>query len=291
MATMKLEKAVSNNKTCNIQENMNATQGLPMPLETSSNKCPLCNNSGLVVDFESKIARVCGCMKATLTENLMRTSNISDEFVNKSFETFNIKNQDKRVISAYQTAMRYSNHLVERIKKYQGLKGAPWLGLLGMPGSGKTHLAHAAAKPLFELGIRVFFFNWVSSFSEWMAAYNSDKKNRVDDIRQEIYNCDLLVMDDLCKECINETWIKETYGIIDYRYRKGLPIIYTSEYYSELVGMLSEATAGRLFEMSGRIDPPALALMFLKSDENPLSLDYRLKSVLRHQSQQNSRNR
>ncbi|MCL6558854.1 MAG: ATP-binding protein [Firmicutes bacterium] len=243
--------------------------------EAGSYKCPLCKDKGLILQNDA--ARVCGCMKARRLENLMRSSNISEEFVYKSFETFSLKGSDKRIAAAFQTARRYSDDLVKRVKSGEGLKGSPWLGLLGVPGSGKTHLAHAAVKPLFELGVKVLFFNWVSSFKEWMAWHSSDQKNRVDEIRQEIYNCDLLVLDDLCKECVNETWIREIYGIIDYRYRKGLPMIYTSEYYAELIEMLSEATASRLFEMSGRADPPAMALMLLNKKEDPLALNYRLK--------------
>lgn len=251
---------------------------------SSGKKCPICAGRGVVIDYENKVATVCVCVKTRRTANLMRTGNISDEFVGKSFETFNIKNVDKRVVAAYKTALLYTNDLLSRIENGQGLKGAPWLGLLGMPGSGKTHLAHAVVKPLFELGVRVVFFNWVSSFTEWMAAYSTDNKARVDEIRQAIYNCDVLVMDDLCKESSNQTWIRETYGIIDFRYRKGLPVIYTSEYYAELIKLLSEATAGRLFEMSNRADPPALALMLLENSEDPLSLDYRLMSVLKRKN-------
>lgn len=233
----------------------------------------------MVIDEEKEIASVCSCMKAKKVEKLMKSSNISEEFMDKSFETFNWKNEDRRIAEAYQTAKKYSEGLADRIKNGQGIKSYPWLGLLGAPGSGKTHLAHAVVKPLFELGANVLFFNWISSFKEWMSWYNSDNKEKVEEIRQAVQNADVLILDDLCKESVNETWVREIYGIVDYRYRKGLPVIYTSEYFSELIEFLSEATAGRLFEMSARSTPPALAKMLLKDGEDPLILDYRLKKL------------
>lgn len=274
-------KALQGKKLENLPGSINVMPERQTLSETGSYECQFCRDRGLIVDEIKKMARVCGCTRLVRVESLMRTSNISEAFINKSFETFDLKKADRRVVAAFQTAKRYSDGLVERVKTGAGVKDYPWLGLLGTPGSGKTHLAHAVAKPLFELGVKVMFFNWVSSFKEWMAWYNSDEKNRVDEIRQEIYHCDVLVMDDLCKECINQTWIQEIYGIIDFRYRKGLPVIYTSEYYAGLIEMLSEATAGRLFEMSGRADPPAMALTVLEKNEDPLTLDYRFKNILK----------
>ena len=218
-------------------------------------------------------------MKSKKAEKLLRSSNISEEFIDKSFETFKWKNEDGRITEAYQKAKKYSEGLVARILGGQGIKGYPWLGLLGAPGSGKTHLAHAVAKPLFELNISVLFFNWVTSFKEWMSWYNTNNKEKVEEIRQAVLNADILILDDLCKESVNDTWVREIYGIVDYRYRKGSPVIYTSEYFSELIEYLSEATAGRLFEMSSRSTPPSLAKMLLKDKENPLTLDYRLKKL------------
>ncbi len=246
----------------------------------SGSKCALCHDTGIVIDEDAETARVCSCMKVKKTEKLLRSSNISEEFMGKSFEKFNWKNEDKRIKEAYQTAKKYSEGLVARIQDGQGIKGYPWLGLLGAPGSGKTHLAHAVTKPLFELGLSVLFFNWVSSFKEWMSWYNSDNKEKVEEIRQTVQNVDILILDDLCKESVNDNWVREIYGIVDYRYRKGLPVIYTSEYFSELIEYLSEATAGRLFEMSWRSSPPSLVKMLLKEKESPLVLDYRLKPFL-----------
>ncbi|CAH8721953.1 hypothetical protein WDD9_006546 [Paenibacillus melissococcoides] len=103
----------------------------------------------------------------------------------------------------------------------------------------------------------------------------------MEEIRKRIYNCELLIVDDICKESQKDTWIKEFYGIVDYRYRKQLPIVYTSEYFSELIGFLSVATAGRLFE---RTKSPKgkkyLGKMLLDVGEDPLALNYRFNGLI-----------
>ena len=214
---------------------------------------------------------------------MLKSCNISDEFINKSFDNFVVLGADQRVVSAYKTVKEYSDGLAARLKRGEGLKGVPWLGILGTSGSGKTHLATAAVLPLIELGVYPMFFNWVQSFSEWMAYYNKpDEAHKVDEIRQRLYTCELLIVDDVCKESQKDTWIKEFYGIVDYRYRKQLPIIYTSEYFHQLIGYLSKATAGRLFEKTRHpyTDKTYLVKMLLAEDEDPLALDYRFKGLL-----------
>lgn len=244
-------------------------------------ECPKCRDEGIIFDPIQNCAYRCECMERKKLQRLMKSTNMSEDALHKTFDNFVLEGADKRVVDAYELAREYSEGLVARVKKGQGLKGVPWFGLLGTSGSGKTHLVTATVAPLIALGVHPLFFNWVQSFTEWFSYYNSDEAYMVEDIRQRIYNCDLLVVDDICKESQKDTWIKEFYGIVDYRYRKQLPIVYTSEYFAELIGFLSKATAGRLFE---RTKSPRgkqfLGKMLLRDGEDPLALDYRFKGLL-----------
>lgn len=244
--------------------------------------CPKCHDEGVIFDPTRNTAYRCECQERKRLQRIMKSTNMSEDAQNKTFDNFALDGADPRVINAYELAREYSDGLVARIKKGQGLKGVPWFGLLGTSGSGKTHLVTATVAPLIELGVHPLFFNWVQSFQEWFAYYNSaDEAYMVEEIRQKIYNCDLLVVDDICKESQKDNWIREFYGIVDYRYRKQLPIVYTSEYFHQLIGFLSEATAGRLFE---RTKSPKgkkfLGKMLLNDGEDPLALNYRFKELL-----------
>lgn len=240
--------------------------------------CPKCKDEGIILDPTRNVGYRCECMERKKLQQLLKSTNMSEDALYKTFDNFTL-NVDPRIRNAYQLAREYSDGLVARVKHGQGLKAVPWFGLLGASGSGKTHLITAMVAPLIELGIHPLFFNWVESFTEWFAYYNSeDEKYMVEEIRRKIYDCDLLVVDDICKESQPPTWIKAFYGIVDYRYRKRLPIVFTSEYYSELIGFLSVATAGRLFERT--VSPKGkkfLGDILLNEDEDALTLNYRFR--------------
>ncbi|EJW16235.1 ATP-binding protein [Paenibacillus alvei] len=221
-------------------------------------------------------------MQRKKLKRVMKSTNMGEDALLKTFDNFDLSDLDQRVINSYELAREYSDGLIYRIKNAKSLKGVPWFGILGTSGSGKTHLVTAAVAPLIKYDVYPLFFNWVQSFTEWFSYYNTDESYMVEEIRQRIYNCELLVVDDICKESQKDTWIKEFYGIVDYRYRKQLPIVYTSEYFAELIGFLSKATAGRLFERT--VSPKGkkfLGEMLLNDGEDPLALDYRFKELFR----------
>ncbi|MFF2886997.1 ATP-binding protein [Paenibacillus sp. NPDC057967] len=259
-----------------------ATQPPKKPSDDASAgaySCPQCKDEGIIFVAEQNVAHPCPCMEQKKLQRVMKSTNISTDAIYKTFESFNLKGADPRVVKAHTLAKEYSDGLIARVKSGQGLVNVPWFGLVGTAGSGKTHLATAIVEPLLGLGINPLFFNWVQSFTEWMAYYNADEAHKVEEIRQRIYNCELLIIDDVCKESQKDTWVREFYGIVDYRYRKRLPIIYTSEYYSELIGYLSKATTGRLLERTiSSKGKKFFATMLTEDGEDPLALDYRLKN-------------
>lgn len=245
-------------------------------------ECPVCKDEGIVIDLERNVGYRCECIERKKLARILKSVNMSEDAMYKSFNNFRLDGLDPRVIAAYELAREYSDGLIARVKNGKDLKGVPWFGLLGTSGAGKTHLITAAVAPLIEYGIHPLFFNWVQSFTEWFAHYNDpDGAYKVEEIRQRIYNCDLLVVDDICKESQKDTWIKEFYGIVDYRYRKQLPIVYTSEYFDKLIGYLSKATAGRLFE---RTRSPKgkqfLGNLLLRDDEDGMAMDYRFRGFM-----------
>lgn len=260
--------------------------GQNKPLDNGlATECEKCSGRGFIVhmDDERPTAIVCECQRHKRLQRLLKSSNISEEFMEKRFDTFNLNGADERVVKAFKMAKEYSAGLVALAKQGKSLDGVPWFGLLGVPGSGKTHLVTAIVKPLIELGIYPLFFNWIQSFSEWFSYYQSpEETHKVEEIRQKIYNADILIVDDICKASQKDTWIKEFSGVVDYRYRKRKPIIFTSEYYAELIGFLSEATAGRLFEktVSPVTGKKYLITMMLRDGEDPLSLDYRFRHII-----------
>lgn len=229
------------------------------------------------------VAMPCECAKRKRLVRLMKSCNISDEIGRKGFEQFNEKEIPPEVVEIKRMCMEYADGLARYYEWNKTLVGAPSLGLCGTSGMSKTHLMMAITSVVMErTDIVPMFFNWVSSFKEWLGYYNSgEDKIKVNQIREKLYHAPLLILDDLCKDCTSPAWVTEMYGIIDYRYRKKLPIIFSSEYYSELVSLLSEAVFGRLREMTRpeKTGKYYLATCFVKSGEDPLKYNYRLRGL------------
>ncbi len=250
------------------------------PLRTDYD-CARCKDTEILLVDD--VAVPCECAKRKRLARLMKSCNISDEIERKGFAQFDESEISPEVVVIKRLCMEYAEGLAKYYERNKTLIGAPSLGLCGTSGMGKTHLMMAIAGVVMErTDIVPMFFNWVSSFKEWLGYYNSQEdKIKVNQIREKLYNTPLLILDDLCKDCTSPAWVTEMYGIIDYRYRKKLPIVFSSEYYSELVNLLSEAVFGRLREMtknqkSGKY---YFATCFVKNGEDPLKYNYRLRGL------------
>lgn len=228
------------------------------------------------MDRERNVAFPCDCVKRRRVERVLKHSHIGEEFRKKTFDTFAAKGKDRRIQRAYQIAKGYAEHF-DRVRKSE----RNGLGIVGAVGTGKTHLLCAVANYLLSQGIQVRYFNFVTGFKEMFAKYDEGGK-AVEDIRWELQTCDVLMLDDLAKGKIDrkvggidikKTVFDEVYGIVDYRYFNGLPIIWSSELYAQLAedNVLGEATATRLFERSHIVN------MTYAKGEPVGSLNYRLR--------------
>lgn len=258
------------------------TEGLQKHLRY---KCSKCRDIGYILQEngeELQRPKVCECLQAKWRSEKMLEYNISQEIRNKDFDNFT-EDVDKDIVEIKRMCEEYAAGLVAYHRKNKTLVGAPSLGICGNSGMGKTHLIMAIANELLDkTDVVPYFFNWVSAFKDWFSHYNSDNVEKVGQIRDILLNTELLIIDDICKDGgVKEAWITEFYNIVDYRYRSNKPIIFTSEHYSELVVMLSEAVFGRLYEMTENKKKGThyFAKCFLKKDDDVFRLNYRLRGL------------
>jgi len=197
----------------------------------------------------------CPCVKRKRVNRVLKHSHISDEFRKRTFDNFDTADKDARISYAYRLAKRY-------VEKFDDIRNTDQngLGIVGAVGVGKTHLLCAVANALLERGVAVRYFNFVTGFKEMFAKYDSGAQ-AVEEIRWELMTCEVLMLDDLAKGKVDrrtgvvdikESVFNETYAIVDYRYENGLPILWSSEMYTDLAddGVLGQATATRLYERS-----------------------------------------
>lgn len=163
--------------------------------------CPDCKDTGFIAGAR------CHCFKQAAINLVYSQSNISTILSKENFDSFNldlydddfydesVSNDSARVCAqkAYATAQNF----VQNFK----LDGGNLL-LLGQTGCGKTFLSNCIAKALLDDGVSVIYFTAFELFDVFEK--QAFKKNiDVEDIHEHIFDCDLLIIDDLGTELSN----------------------------------------------------------------------------------------
>jgi len=162
-----------------------------------------------------------GQLQKHIQDDLYRMSNL-DELSHLTFENFQPRGQIGLGPAQADSLERAFNHTQRFAHSLDG-----WLVLQGNYGSGKTHLAAAAANFVVRMGIPTLFLTVPDLLDTLRFSYNnpdSTFEERFENIRTS----PLLVMDDFGTE--NATnWAKEKlFQILNYRYINELPLLVTT---------------------------------------------------------------
>lgn len=237
-------------------------------------ECMVCGDEGVIVDWARNVARPCSCVEKRMVQRLIRSSRIGDEFRSKTFENFVIEGKDERVVKAAKMATQYVRTFDQSRHSARNS-----FAVCGAVGSGKTHLAVAVANRLLQRGVEVRYFNFVTGFKEMLARYD-DGGSAVEEVRHDLQTCEVLLLDDVAKgkpdrrtklPSISDAVFSELYSIVEHRYFHRLPLLWTSELREDLIDVIGEATASRLFQMSD------IAEIAYLDGEAPTTLNHRLE--------------
>lgn len=205
--------------------------------------CPLCKNRGYIAfpDGETVRIRDCECMERARMKRKLAMSGLEERFRRNSFQNFEVWSPWARTMK--DGVLNWSKD------------GKGWLLLCGQSGSGKTHLALAACGyRLMKRGQKVDSLTWREYVADQMAD-RGGQKQRADLERKK--TVELLLIDDLFKTSRSRKevmpWeVEFLFELINYRYNKGLDTVITTEYTTEKLLDIDEATASRILEMAGK---------------------------------------
>ena len=212
-------------------------------------ECPLCEDTGFLKSGEK-----CNCFKQALINEYYKMSNISKNFKTQNFNTLDLSLFSDEIIpelniSSKQNILEISA-ICEMFVQNFTKENEENLLFYGDTGLGKTFMSNCIAKALLDKGFTVIYQTSFKMF-EIIEEYKFHNINN--SISKENYNnlfeCDLLIIDDLGTELTNTFTVSELFMILNTRLlNKKKTIISTNFSLSKLAETYTETISSRIFD-------------------------------------------
>lgn len=206
--------------------------------------CPLCQDTGYI---DSK---KCTCFKKAEIELLYAQSNLNEILKKENFEHFSFDwysdtiQNEATGLSALATARHAYNSARSFVENFDSQFQN--LFLYGNTGVGKTFLSHCIAHELLTSAHCVLYFSAFDLFDQ-LAQSAFSRKAVSDSVDDLIYDCDLLIIDDLGTELTNSFVSSQLFLCINERImRRRSTIISTNLTLEDFSELYSERTFSRI---------------------------------------------
>ena len=199
--------------------------------------CPICHDTGYVGSEK------CVCFKQRIIDRLYAQSNIRKLTEAANFGVMSDEYYSGEDLERFRGAVRTSK---EFIKNFES--SYPNLLFYGTVGTGKSFLSVCIAKELLDTGHSVLYFSAVSLFSLIQTnSFDFKKTDELNALYEDLYNTDLLIIDDLGTEHITNTSVPQLFSCINERLiRNKSTIITTNLTPGEIKAMYSDRVASRI---------------------------------------------
>lgn len=177
--------------------------------------CIQCKDTGYTEEKKR-----CKCFNQKLIDMAYEMSNIRKQLENQNFEKFNLnvfspEPHAREAYSQRENMKRILNEAEHFVQTFPSNKNMLFFGASGL---GKTFLCNCIAKSLLDNGFSVIYQTPFTIIQLLEKKTFTDKTNPVVLIAYEqLFNADLLIIDDLGTETANSFTISEFYNIINTR--------------------------------------------------------------------------
>lgn len=205
------------------------------PSDVTEATCPRCEGRGWVVvpDGGAGTARPCSCREARRGPRLLEAAGIPERYRHCKLASFKISSQlpavqRQQLVEALSVSRRYVDGFLEI---ETGRFRETGLLFTGRPGAGKTHLAVGVLTELVE-SYRVHgrFADFSSLLHQIQATFDPSSADSKHAILDPLIEAEVLVLDELGAQ-EPTPWVRDIlYLIINQRYQRRLPTIFTTNY-------------------------------------------------------------
>ena len=199
--------------------------------------CPDCQDTGYISGEK------CQCLRRQEITLLYEQSNIQEMIERENFSTLSYEYYHGEDLTRFQNAVSVSKDFVNGFKNhYQNLF------FYGTVGTGKSFLSGCIAKELLSQGHSVIYFS-ANGLFEKLSRYSFDTKSKdsLYNFYKDLYNCDLVIIDDLGTEVTNSFVTSQLFGLLNERHmRQKSTIISTNLSLEELRDRYSDRVFSRI---------------------------------------------
>ena len=193
-----------------------AEHGFPEDYLEPIYRCPDCQDTGYVTSDQG-LKTKCHCFRQQEISLLYAQSHIQELIERENFSVLSYEYYQGEDLRRFETAVGISRKFIREFGEV-----CRNLFFYGTVGTGKSFLSGCIARELLQRGCSVLYFSAAGLF-DTLARYTFDGrlKDSLQDFCEDLYGCDLLIVDDLGTEITNSFVTSALFSCLNERHLRG----------------------------------------------------------------------